>query len=70
MKDLTDVLSHNLRSRRKAKGMTQAALANRIGVTFQAVSKWETGRSAPDVFLLPTLASVLDCPIDALFKAS
>ena len=70
MKEITDILSENLRRCRRAKGMTQAVLADRLGVTFQAVSKWETGRSAPDVFLLPRLAAVFDCPIDALFKVS
>ena len=69
MKNMNDILSANLRRQRKAKGMTQAALAASIGVTFQAVSKWETGRSAPDVFLLPALAAVFGCPIDALFAA-
>ena len=52
---------------RKELGMTQEALANRLGVTNQAVSKWETDQSCPDVQLLPTLADVFCCSIDALF---
>lgn len=52
---------------RKEKGMTQEALAERLGVSPQAVSKWETDASMPDVSLLPKLAEQLGCSIDALF---
>lgn len=52
---------------RKEKGMTQEALAERLGVSPQAVSKWETDVSMPDVSLLPKLAEQLGCSIDALF---
>ena len=49
---------------RKAKGLTQAELGDRVGVTFQAVSKWERGETLPDIVLLPDLAKVLETSID------
>ncbi len=51
---------------RKQKGFTQDALANQLGITFQAVSKWENGASYPDITLLPRLAEIFGCSIDAL----
>lgn len=53
-------------SRRRAKGMTQQQLADCIGVTNRAVSKWETGQGLPDVAVLPDLARTLDCTVDEL----
>ncbi|GIP36918.1 hypothetical protein J31TS4_01980 [Paenibacillus sp. J31TS4] len=55
-----------LRSR-KQKGLTQERLAERLGVTYQAVSKWENGQSMPDVTLLPLLADTLGMTMDELF---
>ena len=52
---------------RKAKGWTQAQLAEKMDVSIQAVSKWETGASWPDVTTLPRLAQVLGVSIDWLF---
>ena len=40
-----NILGKNIAALRKAQGMTQEALAQKLGVTFQAVSKWETGDS-------------------------
>lgn len=51
---------------RKEKGMTQEALADKLGVSSQAVSKWETDTSCPDISLLPTLAQVLGITVDEL----
>jgi transcriptional regulator with XRE-family HTH domain len=51
---------------RKRRGWTQQALADEVGVSFQAVSKWETGTSMPDVGLLVTIASALGMSTDAL----
>lgn len=55
-----------LEARRKA-GMTQEAFANRLGITPQAVSKWENGLGYPDVTLFPEIAEVLGIPIGRLF---
>jgi len=52
---------------RKQRGMTQEELASRVGVTGQAVSKWENGQAYPDITLLPTLATILGTEIDHLF---
>ena len=51
---------------RKEKGLTQSELGERVGVSFQAVSKWERGESLPDIILLPDLAKVLGTSIDNL----
>ena len=49
---------------RKAKGLTQSELGERIGVSFQAVSKWVRGETLPDVTLLPDLAKILEKTVD------
>ena len=54
-------------NRRKALGLTQEGLAQKLGVTNQAVSKWESGQSCPDLALLPLLADLFGITIDELF---
>lgn len=49
---------------RKTKGLTQSELGDRVGVSFQAVSKWERGETLPDTAVLPLLAKVLETSID------
>ena len=44
------VLAANIQKYRKKCGLTQEELANKLGVTFQAVSKWENAKTAPDIF--------------------
>jgi len=56
-----------LQTLRKAKSMTQEDLAHRVGVTGQAVSKWETNQSYPDITLLPAVAEILETTISHLF---
>ena len=51
---------------RKANGMTQEDLANLMGVSSQAVSKWENDASCPDISLLPQLSKVLGVTADEL----
>lgn len=51
---------------RKSKGMTQEQLAQQVGVTAQAVSKWENDLSCPDISILPRLAEVLGVTTDEL----
>ena len=55
-----------IRSLRLRQGMTQLALAERLGVSDKAVSKWECGGGAPDIALLPALAEVLGVSARAL----
>jgi transcriptional regulator with XRE-family HTH domain len=60
-------LGDNIAALRRSAGLTQEMLADRLGVTSQAVSKWERQLSCPDVSLLPTMADVFDVTIDELF---
>ena len=53
---------------RKAKGITQGELGDRIGVSFQAVSKWERGETLPDITVLPDLAKILETSIDNILS--
>ncbi len=53
--------------RRKAKGWTQSQLAEKLGITDKAVSKWETGRSMPDLSLFMPLCTLLDITLSELF---
>lgn len=50
--------------------MTQCELAKKLGVSNQAVSKWEKGLSMPELRLLPFLAEIFKCSIDTLFSYS
>ena len=52
--------------RRKESGLTQQALADRLGLTNKAVSKWETGDGLPDITILPALAENLGVTVDEL----
>jgi transcriptional regulator with XRE-family HTH domain len=60
-------LGENIAALRRASGLTQELLADRLGVTSQAVSKWERQLSCPDVSLLPAMAEVFGVDIDELF---
>ena len=60
------MLHENLQTLRKAKGLSQEELAERIHVVRQTVSKWEKGLSVPDADLLIRLSEVLDTPVSAL----
>ena len=53
--------------RRKAKGWTQSQLAEKLQITDKAVSKWETGRSMPDLSLFMPLCTLLDITLNELF---
>lgn len=59
-------LAENIRRARMNRGMTQSALADVLGVSDRAVSRWETGAAYPDVTLLPRLALALETSADAL----
>ena len=55
---------------RKEKGLTQEALANQMGVSSQAVSKWETDASCPDIAALPQLCKILGITTDELLTGN
>lgn len=53
---------------RKEKGLTQAVLAEELGISNRAVSKWETGRCLPDASIMPQLCEMLGISVSELFK--
>lgn len=55
-----------IRNLREARGLTQRQLAERIGVTDKAVSKWESGRGLPDISLIENLAEALGVSVAEL----
>lgn len=59
-------LSKQLKKLRKEKGNTQEELAEHLGITMQAVSKWERDEGYPDITLLPALAAYYNVSIDDL----
>lgn len=61
-------LGKNIAALRKEQGLTQAQLGERLGVSNQAVSKWEKGMNLPDVMLLPQIAKAFGVTIDRLFE--
>ena len=61
-------LGKKIKSLRLQKGVTQETLAGELGVTAQAVSKWENGTTLPDIQLLPTLSVYFGVSIDELFE--
>ena len=60
-------IGENIRALRLQKGLTQEQVAQQLGVTYQAVSKWENGTNTPDIGLLPEIAALFGVMIDALF---
>lgn len=66
---MNKILSNNLRKLRQGKRLTQEYVAERLGVSAQAVSRWETGATLPDVLLLPEIARLYEVLVDDLFKA-
>ena len=58
--------AQNLSRIRKQQGQTQQSLAERLNLTFQAISKWETGQSLPDLEQLVRLADLLSVSADTL----
>lgn len=59
-------LGKTITEKRKLKGMTQEELAAKLGVSPQAVSKWENNLSCPDITLLPEIAKLFNISVDTL----
>lgn len=68
MSDMT--LGAVIAAKRKEKGMTQAELAEKMGVTDKAVSKWERDLSYPDVASFPHLARILGVSLEELMEGT
>ncbi len=62
-----NIIGTTIAALRREKGLTQDALAAQLGVSAQAVSKWENGLSCPDILMLPEIAEFFDVSVDALF---
>ena len=60
--------SQNLPLLRRRAGYTQESLAEALGVSRQAVGKWESGQTLPEAATLLTLAELLDCSLDQLMR--
>lgn len=60
-------MGKKIRTLRKSRNLSQEILAQYLGVSFQAVSKWENGTAMPDVALIPAIASFFDISTDELF---
>ena len=63
---MEQTLGKRIIAHRKKLGMTQDKLAEKLGVTAQAVSKWENDQSCPDITMLPKLAEIFGCSTDEL----
>lgn len=65
---MTINFGENIRKLRLAHKLTQEKLADFLGVSFQAVSKWERGDTVPDIFMLPAIASFFGVSVDYLLN--
>ena len=63
-------IGKKIKTFRIAKSVTQEALAQELGVTAQAVSRWENGAAMPDIALLPALSVYFGVRIDDFFELS
>ncbi len=59
-------IGENIRSFRKKNDLTQEELADRLGVTYQSISRWENGATYPDLELIPAIAETLAVTVDDL----
>ena len=62
--------SEKLLNLRKAKGMTQEQLAEKLDVSRQSVSKWESGQAIPELEKIVALSTIFDVTTDYLLKSS
>jgi len=60
------IIGENIKAARKLKGLSQRALAEKLGIAFQNLSVWENGKGAPSARYLLKLAEVLDVSLDQL----
>jgi tellurite methyltransferase len=63
---MREILASNIYKFRKELGFTQEELGEKLGISFQAVSKWETEQTVPETTILPKLAQILNVSVDKL----
>ena len=61
-------IGNHIKRLRQQKGLTQDQVAEELGVSYQAVSKWENNANTPDIALLPRIADLFGVSIDSLFS--
>lgn len=64
--DVENTIGKRIAAHRKRLGMTQEQLAEKLGITAQAVSKWENNQSCPDITAIPLLADIFQISTDVL----
>ena len=62
------VISRKIKEYRKTHKLTQEEFADLMGVSAQAISKWEREVCCPDITLLPDLAEILSCSVNDFFE--
>lgn len=67
---MENTLGRRIAALRKQQGLTQDELAEKLGLSSQAVSKWENELSCPDIMLLPQLAEILHVTVDELLSGA
>ena len=65
----TKKIGNTIYTLRKSQKLSQANLAEKLGITPQAISKWENGDSLPETYYLPILSKVLGISIDELLSS-
>lgn len=68
--DFRKRIGNNISYYRKANGLTQSALAEKLNYSDKAVSKWERGESVPDVYVLYTMSEVFGCSLNDIIGQS
>ncbi len=59
-------ISENIKNNRKKAGYTQETLAEKLNVSVSAVSQWESGKTIPDISIIPTLCHLFQISSDVL----
>lgn len=67
---MNETIGNRISKNRREKGLTQEELAEKLGVSSQAVSKWENDQSCPDISLLPQLCKIFGISTDELLTGS
>ena len=60
------IIGKKLKNLRRSKDLTQEEVASHLGISFQAISKWERGEGYPDITMLPILANYFHVTVDEL----